>query len=89
MAEPTVFTFNYKELVTLLLKEQNIHEGIWSIYFKFGIQGANAGPDDSTLLPSVIVPITEVGIQKTNKMTNLAVDAGEVNPRKAVKKPGK
>jgi hypothetical protein len=80
MAEPTVFTFNYKELATLLVREQGIHEGFWGIYFKFGIQGANMGPDDMGLTPSAIVPILEVGIQKVPKESNLAVNAGEVNP---------
>lgn len=88
MAEPTVITFSFKELATILVKEQRIHEGIWGVYFKFGIQGANAGPDMDSLFPTAVVPIMEVGIQKMEKENNLSVNAAEVNPKKtATKKP--
>lgn len=80
MAEPTVITFTFKELATILIKAQDIHEGIWGVYFKFGIQGANAGPDEANVLPTAMVPILEVGIQKMAAVNNLSVNASEVNP---------
>jgi hypothetical protein len=80
MAEPTQFLFTYKEVVTALLKQQGIHEGIWSLAVNFGIGAINAGPNAEQLAPAAIVPLLAVGIQKGTEVNNLSVDASVVNP---------
>ncbi len=37
MAEPTQYTFSYKEVVEALIKQQDLHEGEWAIFVEFGI----------------------------------------------------
>ena len=86
MAEPTQYKFSYKEVAELLVKEQGIHEGIWCVFFKFGINAANTSFNSGEFLPTAMVPVLEMGIQKTEKETNLSVDAAKVNPAKAHKK---
>jgi hypothetical protein len=82
MAEPTQFMFKIKDLTTLLLKEQGIHEGTWQILFNFGLGAANVGPTEAEVAPAAIVPVLGIGIQKVPERGPLTVDAAEVNPPK-------
>lgn len=95
MAEAEKYVFSYREIVTQLVKAQGIHEGIWSLYLEFGIQGANIGlqivnggvptdqPDGppTEVVPSAIIPVQKIGIARTTHLSNIAVDAAEVNPK--------
>jgi hypothetical protein len=85
MPEAKQFLFTYKELATLLIKAQNIQEGWWGIFVKFGINAANVGPNPDNILPTAIVPILEIGLQRYDKETSLSVDAAVVNPSKKSK----
>jgi hypothetical protein len=88
MAEIQQYIFSYKEVAKALVKEQEIHEGIWGIYIRFGIGAANVGEESGTdIVPAAIVPVQQIGIQRFTEMNNLTVDAAEVNPLPARKKP--
>jgi len=85
MAETTnqhIFTF--QELLTLMVKARDIHEGLWGLHVKFGLQAANvkAGPtpDEALLLPTALLPLLEMGISPVKELHDLAVDAAKVNP---------
>jgi hypothetical protein len=89
MAETKMIAFSMNEIAEILVKKQQIHEGFWGIYAKFGIGAANieprplpegAPPPTHNLLPAAIVPILELGIQKFDSPNSLAVDAAKVNP---------
>ena len=80
MAEANQILYPFKELAALMVKDQNLHEGYWGIYVRFGITAANAGPNDNELKPTALVPIIELGLQKFEEINNLSVDAAEVNP---------
>jgi hypothetical protein len=82
MPEPKNYVFGHTELTELLIKNLNIHEGLWGIYFEFGLGGANipTGPDGKTFAPAAISFIQKVGIQKLDTPSNLSVDASIVNP---------
>ena len=82
MAEATEFSFSFKEVVEALLKKQGIHEGLWGLSVKFGIQATNVGPNASDLLPAAIVPLMSIGLSKFESETSLSVDASKVNPKK-------
>ncbi|MBM3774274.1 MAG: hypothetical protein FJW37_03840 [Acidobacteria bacterium] len=81
MAEAKQFVFTHREVVEALLKKQGIHEGIWGLYIRFGIKAANVGGSPSELMPSAIIPVLEIGLQKFDKESNIAVDAALVNPK--------
>lgn len=83
MAESTQYIFTYPEVVEALIKKQGIHEGWWAIYMEFGIAGANAGPTPDQSVPTAIVPVIKVGLQRVDQSTKLpgALDAAVVNPR--------
>jgi|SRR5580658_8877577 hypothetical protein len=82
MPEQTEIMFTHKELLELMLKKQNIHEGIWMISVKFGMQATNFGvaPDGSDVLPTAMIPIISIGLHRGDKVTNVSVDASVVNP---------
>lgn len=80
MAESKQIVFTYREVAESLVKRHGIHEGIWGLYIRFGIQGANIGPSEGEVHPAAIVPVLEIGLQKMDTENNIAVDAARVNP---------
>jgi len=71
--------YSFKELATLMVKDQGLHDGYWGLSVRFGISATNAGASDSDLRPTALVPIVEIGLQKFEEVNNLSVDAAEVN----------
>lgn len=82
MGEPQIITFSYKELTTVLLKHQGIHEGLWAVTIQLGLQAATikVGSSEEDAVPAAIVPLIKIGIQKQEKPNPLTVNAAEVNP---------
>lgn len=81
MPEPNNVIFSFHEVVTALVKAGDIHEGIWGLFVRFGLGASNVGESETSMRPSAIVPIVEIGLQKFEKEGNLAVDAAKVNPQ--------
>lgn len=79
MAEASKYTFSYKEIVESLIRKQGLREGLWALDIRFGMQATNFGPNETTLSPTVIIPILEIGIVKVDKENNLTVDASKLN----------
>ena len=100
MPETTQIKFPFKELTAILIKAQDIHEGYWSVYAKFGINAINLSVNGAPAVPSAIVPLLEIGLTRESdtEAGELAVNAAEVNPaptgakkagtKKATKKAG-
>jgi len=80
MAEPSQIVFTYREVVEALIKKHGLHEGIWGLSVRFGMQAINTGENEDSLKPTAIVPLLELGLVKFEKETNLSVDAAKVNP---------
>ena len=75
------FIFSHKEVAEALVKQQDLHHGIWGLYIEFGIGATNIKqPGSEDLTPAAIVPVVKVGIQKFEEENNLTVDAAKVNP---------
>ena len=81
MAETRQLVFTHKEVVEALIRQQGIHDGIWGLFVRFGLQAANIGINDESLTPAAIVPLLEIGLQKADKENNLSIDAAKVNPQ--------
>lgn len=45
-----------------------------------GLGAANMGLTDDQSYPSAMIPVVEIGIQRTGNINNLTVDAAQVNP---------
>jgi len=80
MAEATKYAFSHKEVVEALIKQQGLHEGKWALQIEFGIAAGNIGPGPDELNPAAIIPVVNIGLLKTEEITNIAVDASVVNP---------
>ena len=71
----------------MMVQKLGLHEGLWGVYFEFGLQGANVptSPDGKNFVPAAISMVKSVGIQKFDAPNNLTVNAAEVNPKKDAK----
>lgn len=83
MPEATQIAFKHREIVELLLKKQGIHEGIWGLFIRFGFGASNVGPTETDVSPAAMVSVLEIGLQKFEKESNIAVNAAVVNPKSA------
>lgn len=84
MAESKKFDYSIRELVTLMLKDQNIHEGNWILTAKFSLSVINIGlsPDSSDVAPAGLSKIDGIGIENVIDPLPFSVDASVVNPKK-------
>jgi hypothetical protein len=82
MAQATQLMFTHQEVVTALLKKENIHEGIWTLSVQFGLGAANLAPSEGSpdVNPAAIVPVLKIGIQRGEQLNSMSVDAAVVNP---------
>ncbi|MBI4774597.1 MAG: hypothetical protein HY788_10525 [Deltaproteobacteria bacterium] len=79
--EVKLITFDHKEVVEALIKQQDLHEGIWQLYVEFGITAANIGiGEKQQLSPSAIVPVQKIGLVRVENENPLSLDASAVNP---------
>lgn len=89
MADPKRVVLPYKDLVEMMIKRNNLHEGLWGLFARFGLNVANAPVeyDDATQVrPVAIVPLIEIGLQEYKQLNDLSLDAAVVNPRQKVAK---
>jgi hypothetical protein len=83
MQKQNQITYSYQELASALIKDSDIHEGLWGVYLEFGLSAFNVPTSSpNEIIPAAIVPVTKIGIQKFDKENNLTVDAAKVNPEK-------
>lgn len=89
MGGPDRYTYNYKELAAMFVKNEGLHEGFWKIYAEFGIKAVNAGPSDDEIYPTAMIPLLKIGIQKSDNKNEdpITVDASKVNPRPTANNP--
>ena len=82
MAETKSLTFSYKELAGILIKDQKLHEGLWGVIFEFGLAGGLFAfpPGGDVVVPTAMIPIVKVGIQRFDEANPITVDAAQVNP---------
>jgi hypothetical protein len=82
MPEADKYTVKHRELVGLIIKQCEIHEGKWYLTVGFGIAPGNFGPSNDQLSPGTIVAVNQIGIARADDTTppEMSVDAAEVNP---------
>ena len=87
MPKADQYTFANKELLELLIKQADVHDGQWALRVSFAFSAGHFGPSPDQLCPGAITAIQNVGIQRANTDTpvEMTLDAKEVNPRPAAK----
>lgn len=82
MPETPQIVFSYQELAEVLVKQQDLHEGIWGLHVEFDIAATLVSDQDGkTTVPAAVVPVQRIGIRRFDEeVGNLTVDAAVVNP---------
>jgi hypothetical protein len=82
MPEVNQLFFTHKEVLEVLIKKADVHEGKWMLSANFGFTAGNFGPGPDQLSPGAIVAIVGVGITRAAADTpeQATLDAGVVNP---------
>ena len=83
MPETGLITFTHKELVEILVKNQNLSEGIWRLHVRFGLKAASLGTSNEDRLPTAMIPVLDIGLQRVDTEDNLSVDASKLQGRKS------
>lgn len=86
MAEITKIDYSTKELLVLMLKDQNIHEGHWILSATFMQSAINIGQstDGSDVAPAMLSIINRIGLECVNEPLPFSVDAAVVNPKASI-----
>jgi hypothetical protein len=83
MAEADSYLFDYKEVAEALIKQLDLHEGLWGVAIQFGLAARNmpTATDGKTFAPAAIIPVEKIGLNRWTEANNLTVDAAVVNPQ--------
>ena len=82
MPEISQYLLTNKELLELIIKQADIHEGRWTLMANFGVGAGNYGPSPDQIAPGALITINQIGIQRSSPNTPVAtsVDAAVANP---------
>ena len=84
MAEATQYKFGLTELTTLLVKQQNIHEGRWMVVMELTFGASLMGVTADVSYPTALIQIPAVVLSRAPdgllEGTPGLVDAAVVNP---------
>lgn len=77
------YQYDNKELLAVLLKLNNIHEGNWILTANFTFSAINIGqlPDGTDVAPAGIAAVTGIGIESVPDPLPFSINAAEVNPK--------
>lgn len=82
------YYLDFREIAETIMKRENIHEGIWSIFVEFNYAATNLNSPSGTF-PSFITAVKSVGIFPAQEENNIAFDASKLNPAPKPKKKTK
>ncbi len=86
MAEAKQYTVTLNEIVELIIKKIDIHDGQWNLLLGLQVGVGKFGPTPEQTFPGASVAISQVGIQRVEPGTPIdgpgviVVDAAKVNP---------
>jgi len=74
--------FSILHLTEMIVKQENLHEGLYNLAFEFQVAVGTVGPEIETLYPGAMIGVSKIGISRTDpeKKNIYTVDAAEVNP---------
>ena len=83
MPEATQYAFKNRELLEMLIKQADIHDGRWVLSATFGFSVGNFGPTAQEMCPGGVVVLQAVGLIKAEESTppEMMMDAATVNPK--------
>lgn len=85
VAEPAR-QYNLTELAALLVRDQGLHEGLYSLVVEFQVAVGSVGPSPDMIMPGAMVGFSKIGLLPATKPGPNTVDAAEVNPKKQTRR---
>jgi hypothetical protein len=76
--------FDLKEIASILIKNQGIHEGLWEVSLEVQATIGQLGPSQESRLPGALILVSKIGLSKAEKAGLNTVDAAEVNPKVSI-----
>jgi hypothetical protein len=80
MAEPTQYSFNFRDVAAALAREQGIRAGRWMLGFEFSMTAGNFGPSPSDAKPAALIQINSITLVSANDApadSPLVIDASK------------
>jgi hypothetical protein len=77
----TIQNLKLKELLELLIRHFDIHEGVYDISVDFQVGVGAIGPSPDQLLPGAMIGVSAIGIAAADKAGPNTADAAVCNPR--------
>jgi hypothetical protein len=78
-------SFAIRDLITALLRDQNIHTGHWGLTMHFTANGTSVTQAGGARLPGLAVAVSGVTLVPTSEGEDGSIDASLVNPAKATR----
>lgn len=75
-----------KDLTAVLIRHYDFHDGYYDLSVEFNIGVGAVGPNSNQLAPGAILGISRIGLNLSENMGPMSVDAAIVNPRKKTNK---
>jgi hypothetical protein len=91
MPEANQYTMTLNELVEMIIKKVDVHEGQWGLLLELQLGIGSYGPSPDQTFPGAAVTIRQVGIQKVDANSPppnpgaIMVDAAQINPKQKTK----
>lgn len=86
MPNVTQYMFSNSEMLRMLLDKQGITEGFWSLTIEFSLAATMAGPSPEELIPSAILGVKSIGLQRSEEKVPGSIDAAALLGDKTKKK---
>jgi len=83
MPEANQIMFTHRELLALLIREANLHEGKWVLSVNFGFGAGALGPGPDQLSPTAMIAVLGIGVARAtpDAPVQVQLDAALINPR--------
>ena len=77
-----IANFSLIEITEILIKNQELHEGLYNLSVQFQIAFGAVGPSTEKICPGAIMGVSRIGLSKTEegKKNVNTVNAAEINP---------
>lgn len=87
------FIFSHRELIEALIKQSNIHDGLWALSINFNVGIGLYGPAPDQVYPGGTITVQQIGITRhvgppPAGPGQITVDASKVNPKRGAKASG-
>ena len=78
--QPPPVILSLRDMTEIIIKDRELHEGLYNLGFQFQIAVGAVGPSPETVVPGAMFGVTGVGLEKVTNAGPHTVDAAIVNP---------